>query len=411
MLRRSAFFAVSILALFLGFNFALAAEDCSKLPGTRPATADDAIVKNGQLEVGRCYNPSDPGVTQTAEEAKAYLVTLGTDRKCKTASPDAIRKLNDAFAVCAARFFKEYQQRYGKVYITSAYRSPGAGGTNQCAGGVDGSNHTRGVAIDVHPNSGNYDSMMNFAIANKQFGVCFPRPLYKGKPDLPHMILAGIGGGEGGRCANQGITKPCDGVNFDPNSVQAAAASSPTPSAQFANSIRSALGQPTLPPQPPLPQQTFAQMQPISNAFNQPTSSVTPTTGSEAIGGVSGQITSSTSTGTSSADILEDLAFGKKASTQGATSTFAVVINGSDVGGIGSGQKPPTSSSTSTSLAGASPIQNTFVTTDLSFRATNSFGGEQNSFAQILASIRATLLQMLQYLRPFGGPHNIEMGE
>src|SRR6185369_11148742 len=103
------------------------------------------------------------------------------------------------------------------------YREEKSGG-NAAAGGAANSNHSRGYAVDVNPNGGgsSYQTLWTFASQNPQFGVCFP---FQDKPftgyahgDPPHMILAGIGGVEGARCDAQGVTKPCNGVPFNPKS-------------------------------------------------------------------------------------------------------------------------------------------------------------------------------------------------
>lgn len=183
-------------------------------PGQRLTTADDAVVKNGTLKVGTCYNPNDVGIGQGAEDAKAYLYSIST--KINTADKEHIGKLNDSFAICAARFFKAYTSKYGTVQITSAWRS----GADQARVSTSPtSNHTRGLAVDVHPANQNYDQLMNFAKDNPQFGVCFARPMYNGRPDLPHMTAAGIGS-RTEDCSKYGITKMCDaGGAFDPNAV------------------------------------------------------------------------------------------------------------------------------------------------------------------------------------------------
>ena len=377
--------------------------DTASAQGTQPFSCGGGVMahlateaeaaNSKEIIVGKTYvcNIPKSGISETAGEAKEYLTKLGRAGSCKTASPEAFQQLNNAFAICAARFFKEYQARYGTVYITSAFRSEGPNGTNKCAGGVDGSNHTRGVAMDVHPNSGNYDSMMNFAKANPQLGVCFPRPLYNGKPDLPHMIIGGLQGGEGERCAAQGITKACSGVNFDPNSIRpASAASTAPPTSQLANSIRQALGgqqQPQLAPQPALPQQPLGQQQSPTNAFNQSTPALVPTSslleGGTAVSSV--------------ADRLEELTFGLKAtSTQSATSV-PLIINGNDVGGITSNNTQ--SAQSNTTNTGGSIAQQTFVSKDLNQSPTSA--ASSNRYIQALAQLKTVLLQMLQYLRPF----------
>ena len=174
-----------------------------------------------------CNNDKSLGISNKVGEAKNYLVSVPKRplSNCAPPNEDNIRKLNDTFAVCAANFIKAYTQKYPSgVYITSAYRDAGSG-ANQCAGGAAASNHTRGLAIDMSPVNGDWKTLWNFASQNPKFGVCFPfqdKPL-SGYPngDKPHIILAGIGGTEGSRCAAQGVASPCDGVPFDPKMVTA----------------------------------------------------------------------------------------------------------------------------------------------------------------------------------------------
>jgi len=91
-----------------------------------------------------------------------------------------------------------------------------------------------------------YPVMWKFASDNPQFGVCFP--FQDGRTgsiyDRPHMVLAGIGGSESSLCARQGVTRPCDGSNFDPQSIQNVSSYSPTPSSGLSNYVRELFGGP-----------------------------------------------------------------------------------------------------------------------------------------------------------------------
>jgi hypothetical protein len=189
------------------------------------ATQAEITASNGQIPAGSpvCDNATG-GISISAGEAKEYLYSIST--KVNTADKAHIDGLNNTFAVCAAQFLKAFQKnqtQYAPLTITSAWRSD----ADQARVSTSPtSNHTRGLAIDVHPKGQTqpgYDALMNFAIANKQFGVCFARPSYNGAPDRPHMTAAGIGSNTE-NCAKYGITKMCDaGGKFDPN-----AAASPT---------------------------------------------------------------------------------------------------------------------------------------------------------------------------------------
>ena len=165
-----------------------------------------------------CPSDANLGVSNSVGSAKDFLNSV--PKKCVggcAAPPDKahIDKLNNTFAVCAANFIKAYNQKYGAIYISSAYRD-GPSGENARAGGANGSNHTRGLAMDMSPANGDFQTIWKFASQNPQFGVCFP---YLGS-DRPHMALAGTGTGEASKCAAQGVTKACSGApNFTPSAV------------------------------------------------------------------------------------------------------------------------------------------------------------------------------------------------
>lgn len=395
--------SVFLLVLFVATGSitpqAIAATDCSTIPGTRVATENDAVVKNGQVKAGSCYNPNEYGISQSTEEAKAYLNTLPKRPLSNCAPPNQqnINRLNDAFAVCTARFFQAYQKQYGDtVTITSAFRDDTRGSgpdgrksANQCAGGVPGSNHSKGVAMDVYPNSGNWQRIWTFASNNPQFGVCFPfqnTPI-PGYPngDRPHMILAGIGGSEGSRCAAQGVTKACDGVKFDPNQVRPGSNTPPSasPTAGFTNAIRQALtplmAAPAQ-PAPAAPSQPLPTTQSPTSAFTLPTPEILPTV-----------VVASSSI----ADRLEDLAFGTTTTTSSATSV-PLVIDTRDVGGIQSSLN--SSQQPGTTVTGGSVTQNTFVTQDLNWSNSTA---SQSSFQRTLSTLQSILVQLLQYMQPF----------
>ncbi len=223
---RAALFFFACLLIFTGAPVS-AATDCSKIPGTREATADDAVVKNGQIPAGTCWNPNDPGIGQTAEEAKAYLRSL--PRQGSATDDGNIAKLNTAFATCSSKFLKDFQQRYGGVTIRSAYRSPAYDAAmcvnNPACGALANNpnpmgNHQRGLAMDIAANSGKQSDLWDFARSNPGYGVCFPFTGEGGGfKDTVHMILAGGPGSEGNGPGCRGVTKACDGSNFNPNEI------------------------------------------------------------------------------------------------------------------------------------------------------------------------------------------------
>jgi len=386
--------------------------------GSSGHIATPAEVTAGALP-GRpvCASDAAAGFTNDAGQAKEYLNSL--PNKCVggcQAPPDRahINKLNNAFAICAAGFFKAYTQRYGQVSISSAYRD-GPSGENARAGGVPGSNHTIGVAIDVNPANGNYQTMWGFAKANPQFGVCFP---HEGN-DRPHMVLGGIGGREGAMCAAKGVTKPCNGLSFVPSP---ASNTPPTLSDQ----IRRALGmQPPPPPQPPmapqpqLPPQPQSQPQPTLPA--QPTLPGQPTIPSEypQIKPVSDLIntntntsnntntnTKSTSTATSTWDLID--AYLNPVSDFidiGKAVDIALNPDTSDATALEPGQGPSTIGATGTlAISPSINAPQTFISNDLAKNPFASNATGQNTFVlQVLETMKRTLLLALEYLKPFGG--------
>ncbi len=220
----------------LGQSTIAAADACPE--GTRPAkSADLPLMRAAGISgavVGMCWDPTDADLGTTPSEAKTYLLSLprqavNGSRCAPPENDENIQRLNSTFAICAARFFRSYTAAYGNVLITSAFRdgtpgsSPNGGGesANQCAGGAEQSNHTIGIAMDVHPANGDYETMWEFASNNPQFGVCFPFQdgRINGYSDRPHMVLAGTGGNEASLCAMQGVVYSCEGQSYTPSTI------------------------------------------------------------------------------------------------------------------------------------------------------------------------------------------------
>ncbi len=434
-MRNSTIPAASIVgfAILISGLLSFFAPQYAKAVGAECHTATQAEVDAGALP-GRPVCPADTkaGFTNDAGQAKEYLNSL--PNKCVgacQAPPDKahIDKLNNTFAICAAGFFKAYTQQYGPVSISSAYRD-GPSGENARAGGVPGSNHTRGVAIDVNPAGGrsSYQTMWAFAKSNPQFGVCFP---HEGG-DRPHMVLGGIGGNEGGSCASKGVSKPCNGLPFTPTNPGPDTSSLQS---QISNAVRQTLGmqqppmppQPQLPPQPMLPAQpTLPAQPPISSQTNTP---VQPsiTTQYPQINPISSFINTNTNTNTNT----------KGTSTAASTSTFDLIdqftgpdlvsssidigkavyidLNASTSDALFLGAKK--ASSTAVNATGtlatnqSLSVPQTFTSNDLGNNPTVGFSGGQNTFVwQILENMKKTLLLALSYLKPFGGynPNQIQ---
>lgn len=435
------FVGVLLVLVIAGIGFTvpnqlMAAVNCP--PGTRPATMADLVVKEGTIAVGTCYNPTDRGISKTGLEAKEYLKKL----PCPSGNCDFGQSFNDSFAICAANFFKAYQTKYGGVQINSAYRSPDrerqiCRNNPACGAQMNNpnptSNHSKGVAIDVQPAGGEsqYPLLWGFAKANPQFGVCFPFEDGSGGGfrDRPHMILAGLPGSqEAASCVKRGYgNKPCDGANFDPSTFKDATfgSSATTPTSNFADAIRQALGLQTAQQLiQPAVAQPYAQTQPVLNTFAMPTqptptTGVTPTTGTgatavtpassdtgatAATGGVSDKLFTetgkTTATGSPLADKLNELAFGVSAGNATSGIPFIpLAINPDD---------RSDRAATSTGIAQIVATKTPSITTDTTFLGgnpnpypTTETTISQGNFLQILATIKVALLNLLARLRPF----------
>ncbi len=197
-------------------------------PGHLATEAEARSATGGSIIAGHtlvCERDALLGINADVGNAKIYLANVhrtGTARETIR-----IEQLNHAFAICAKKFFEEYQNRYGQITITSIYRTPeeeaqlcinnprcGALMNNPHPNG----NHQKGLAMDVK--AANQSTLINFARQNPQFGVCFP---FTGEGggfyDPMHMILAGIPSAETRGPGCRGVTKSCSAGKFDPNTI------------------------------------------------------------------------------------------------------------------------------------------------------------------------------------------------
>jgi hypothetical protein len=176
--------------------------------------------------VGMEYCPDDKHTGKTAGDAKAYLRTL--PNKVKETEDNNFKDLNDSFAICASRFLKDFQSRYGRVVIESAYRSPRYDAAmcvnNPRCGALMNNpnpqgNHQRGLAMDISAAAGQ-QALWDFARANPKYGVCFP---FTGEGggfrDTVHMILFGGPGSESTGPGCRGVQK-CSDADFTPQNIQ-----------------------------------------------------------------------------------------------------------------------------------------------------------------------------------------------
>lgn len=434
---------IAILSFLLFVSNAYAADD--GLPdGCHIATA--AEVAAG-APAGRPVCPADTasGITNEVGQAKAYLNSLPKNALSSCAPPNEenIRKLNNTFAICAARFLKAYTSSVGGVVITSAFRdgAPGSApngkqSANQCAGGASGSQHQRGLAMDLYPQNGDFQKLWDFASQNPQFGVCFP---YRGG-DRPHMALAGANTGEAAKCAAQGVRSTCSGTSFDSSSEFSPAQSSTiNPTSSITDALKKLLNPggsqqqneqlctlsdgSTVPcsaiqnsgSQQPSQQQSSGVSQGISQSYQAP--SYSGSSGSQQP--VSNTLLSGTqNTGGSQEDTrsllerLNEFAGLRRATTTATSVPVVVYVRREDANTV---------TSTSSTTATTSPIydsagyyqppvsQETFVTPGFTSGNDTTFNQQGRSIWAALENMRQLLLRMLEYLRPFGRP-NTESG-
>ena len=456
MQRTSRDVAVAVFVIFcslltIGVLFISIKTDAALgIPCSNPHIATSEDIAAG-YPAGSYVCPQDyqlSNVTPESGAAKEYLKSLprqsvGGSICAPPGSDENIDRLNSTFATCAARFLKEYTSRYGGIVITSAYRdgTPGSSpkgdgkSANQCAGGAPGSNHQRGLAMDVYPSNGDFEQIWNFASQNPQFGICFP---YKGG-DRPHMALAGTGTGEAAKCATQGVSQSCSGTKFDPNSIQQVAS---TPTTSWSDKLREWLNpqltQPTVqncvlpdglvvpcnsianqgnityPNNANLgtsPQQPFsASQQPAQYQQQQTPPSTQQSPTSQMLFSIPEQnVASSTKSIALTLRELLDLYAATSTSIATTTSVVAVVIGGREVATLQS------STSTSSILFQAENIyvlsppvgQVTFTSPDLQGNSLSSLTPSQyqhGTYQRVLADLKSVVLRLLEYLGSFGRP-------
>jgi len=416
--------AVFISIFSVGSMYVFAQSGCHLMSESEAATARSA--GNTAAKAGVQVCDSDQKIfTQDAAVAKEYILSIAEGLQGTKAPPDRahIEKLYSPFAVCAANFFKAYSQRYSRLIVRSAYRD-GPSGENQRAGGVPGSNHTRGIAIDVNPVNGDYPTLWNFARSNPQFGVCFPHL----GTDRPHMILAGTGGNEAAKCASQGVVQACSGSGFDPSAIRPASGSI-SPTSALSEQIRRAISTPPPPPPPQLPTQqqpiSQQQQQPLQSAYQTPDQQTLTQTGTQqpvSQTPISGLLTPTSinantnlsfngTTSTSTVDLLEAFSnpFTMAATEIGTSSPISLILASiQDVATLSA-----TSTATSTLSASSSALSQQPVNAAQTFTSPDLGGGislgplQISTFQQILESAKKILLGMLEILKPFGGFDNL----
>lgn len=384
--RRKIAMFVTTFALVIPFS--VFAADCSSIPGTRPATADDAAVKNGQVEEGTCYNPNDTAIGQAAESAKQWLrqhATRGANISC----------LDGEFAQKIKSFMESVPG--GPPTIISAYRPPeaqialvrsGASKAGPCQ-----SYHNYGLAVDF--NNTSQISWMRANAWTKGINII-------GAWDPNHFQDARGRFGQCGKCSNY-------------NGDGALSAPTGAPTSQLSDAIRRAMGQqpPTAPPPPPQPtlppQQTLspqptlpsqsptssepAQITPISSFINTNANTNTNTN------------TKSTSSPTSTIDLIKEFLDPVSDSIDiGTAVDIALNPDTSDATSLDA--RRPTSTVASGTLVtyGNLSVPQTFTTNDIARSPVAGYVVGENTFMlRLLDTMKNALLLALSYLKPFGG--------
>lgn len=400
--------------------------------GTRPATAADIPLMQAAgiqgATIGMCWPANDSSVGQNEGEAKQYLRSIlcppdGDNYGGK--GPDGtIQGLDGKFAVCAAKFLKSALSNGTNVCIREGARtvekqnSYVRRGVFACKYGA-ACEHPRGVAIDVNvrPNINDCRSYANLHSSAPQFGLSF----YLGCRDAYHFRPTTAG------CNAGGVVPP-------PSSYDFPYAANPTP--PFDQALRRLLQPPPAPP-PPIQSTSPAATQPsltqappplgTQNTTALPTGTCAPQfycSGSTYYYRTStcvDQIYQASSTMCASGSASSTNQNTNTNTNSTGTSTYDLIGQYADLGTTDIGTATPITLNPNTGNATAlqppppgtvyapsgavgvqpAPAQGTFTSTDLG----NSlpYGGPQSAFSIALNNIKNTLLNILSYLRPFGG--------
>jgi hypothetical protein len=363
--RRKAALGVGIFVVAAGFLPLISFSDtvpftCPDGSASHAATAAEAASgSNGGITAGvtqLCASDAKLGINAQVGEAKQYLKSL------PGGSSANIDKLNDPYAVCAAKFLKAYQSMGGSVTILAAYRSPdddarmcqnnpNCGALMNKPASQQTGNHQRGLAMDVR--AANQTQMNQFAKSNPSFGVCFPFSLGgvtgTGREDTVHMIPVGGPGSEASGAGCAGVQNTCGvGTNVPVQQGSPSIASAMQQTGGLLSGINSILN----PPQPVqcpagylllngtcVPQQAMAASQtqnPYSYLSSTPASSVTPT--SSVIPSTTGGTTdtSNTNSNTNASSAIGNLGSNVMSNDNSSGGNISGMLDGGSQSGSGS---------------------------------------------------------------------------
>ena len=405
-------------------------------PDAPPATETDLPLMQAagisNAAVGMCWPRNDRNVGATADKAKQNLSAIVCNGSVDIAHLDA------KFAVCADKFMQQLRQASPGACVRDGYRSAQTQanacrricGQLSCPGKCAPpgySYHQKGLAIDVSGIS-NLSQSWQIAASN---GIVNPAGLHRSDPNHFQTLNS--------NCAGAPVPTNDQGDYYnDTNRFF------PSPPSFPGDSLLRGLLQPPPPPPPPIQPTSPAATQPtLSTGTSAPPLGVVNTTaqspgacapqfycigninyyrastcvdqvyqtcangcsGTTCIGSTTPSIsntnTNVNTNGTSTYDLIG--AYANPFSSVDIATITPITLNPNtsnpDV------LQPPTPQGTTPpgsvgAVQPASP-QGTFVSNDLANSPT--YGGPQSAFNTTLNNIRNTLLNILNYLRPFGG--------
>lgn len=301
---------------------------------------------------------------------------------------EGIIYLNPDFAVRLAKMLKAAPY----MRINSAYRTPeGQGSKNP------GSNHIYGCAVDLGYSQDSCGSAQCQWVLQNAGNAEFKIQIrMKYAPEWNHIEPIDKDACRAGRAGNPNIP-------------------SPAPSGPLSTALRDIFSPPPASVPSPTAAQPLSQTQSPIQAF-QPQSvtgavpvtpveiAETPNAGTNGVSSIIGGTTGNTSSATSAANRLEELAFSTPQSQSKMATSVPLVITGSPAVVIASNQQPAPNTSPTSLTPSIRPTPQTFVSDDLSWQNTDiAFSsGPVTGWDAIFITIRATLNRMLALLQPFG---------
>ncbi len=434
--------ALTLAATSFGFATYSSAAECPA--GTKPI-ANAAELKLAQAtiptaQMGMCWSATDATTGQSAGEAKQYLRSIlcrATGNNFGGMGPDGtVNELDAKFAVCAAKFLKAASAQVGgampllngganSVCVREGKRSVAKqeqyadeyrrGGGIACTKGAN-CEHPRGIAIDVNTSSeAGYKQLHAMA---QQFGVDF----YLRFKDKVHFVPA-----RGGMNCSSGGTAPYDFGSSAPSSpltqalrnfMRPTPAAAPSTQPSSGSSIQPSLGVAQMPTSC-IPQffcsgstyyyKTSACVDQVyqvckngcadSTTCAPESGSATSSASTTQSASTSASQNTSTKASTSTYDQISSYANPQSTTTQ----TLApITLNPGTVNAIllQPQQTPQGVVYVPVQPSNTLPVSDTFTSSDLSGSLPSQ---QQTEYGAVLTNVRNILLNLMTYLRPFGG--------